>query len=134
MSFPLLAMNKLTAMVLVLGAASAGFAVAGFSNRWPSAPSAQPSSKSAEKFVPERVRVVERVITRNPEHPWDAASVQIKPPSEHPEHTRDIDPPSDEERRIYADSFFQSQNNILQSGIGLGLLPDIGDLNTLWIE
>ena len=32
------------------------------------------------------------------------------------------------------DSFFQSQNKILQSGIGLGLLPNIGDLNALWIK
>ena len=30
--------------------------------------------------------------------------------------------------------FFQSQNKILQSGIGLGLLPNIGDLNNLWIK
>jgi len=34
----------------------------------------------------------------------------------------------------WGDSFFQSQNKILQSGIGLGLLPNIGDLNTLWIK
>ncbi|MGZ8444177.1 MAG: ABC transporter substrate-binding protein [Candidatus Binatia bacterium] len=32
------------------------------------------------------------------------------------------------------DGFFQSQNKILQSGIGLGLLPNIGDLNALWIK
>ncbi|HMA79578.1 MAG TPA: ABC transporter substrate-binding protein [Candidatus Binatia bacterium] len=31
-------------------------------------------------------------------------------------------------------SFFQSQNKILQSGISLGLLPNIGDLNNLWIK
>lgn len=30
--------------------------------------------------------------------------------------------------------FFQSQNKILQSGISLGLLPNIGDLNNLWIK
>lgn len=30
--------------------------------------------------------------------------------------------------------FFQSQNKILQSGITLGLLPNIGDLNVLWIQ
>jgi NitT/TauT family transport system substrate-binding protein len=34
----------------------------------------------------------------------------------------------------WGDSFFQSQNKILQSGIGLGLLPNIGDLNVLWIK
>ena len=34
----------------------------------------------------------------------------------------------------WGDSFFQSQNKILQSGIALGLLPNIGDLNTLWIK
>ena len=34
----------------------------------------------------------------------------------------------------WGDSFFQSQNKILQSGIGLGLLPSIGDLNILWIK
>ena len=32
----------------------------------------------------------------------------------------------------WGDSFFQSQNNILQSGIGL--LPNIGDLNNIWIK
>ena len=31
----------------------------------------------------------------------------------------------------WGDGFFQSQNKILQSGIGLGLLPNIGDLNAL---
>jgi NitT/TauT family transport system substrate-binding protein len=30
--------------------------------------------------------------------------------------------------------FFQTQNKILQSGISLGLLPNIGDLNNLWIK
>jgi len=34
----------------------------------------------------------------------------------------------------WGDSFFQSQNKILQSGISLGLLPNIGDLNDLWIK
>jgi len=34
----------------------------------------------------------------------------------------------------WGDSFFQSQNQILQSGISLGLLPNIGDLNVLWIK
>jgi len=34
----------------------------------------------------------------------------------------------------WGDDFFQSQNKILQSGISLGLLPNIGDLNALWIK
>jgi NitT/TauT family transport system substrate-binding protein len=34
----------------------------------------------------------------------------------------------------WGDAFFQSQNKILQSGISLGLLPNIGDLNHLWIK
>jgi ABC-type nitrate/sulfonate/bicarbonate transport system substrate-binding protein len=34
----------------------------------------------------------------------------------------------------WSDGFFQSQNKILQSGISLGLLPNIGDLNNLWIK
>ena len=34
----------------------------------------------------------------------------------------------------WGDAFFQSQNKILQSGISLGLLPTIGDLNNLWIK
>lgn len=34
----------------------------------------------------------------------------------------------------WGDSFFQSQNKILQSGIGMGLLPNIGDLNLLWVK
>jgi len=34
----------------------------------------------------------------------------------------------------WGDGFFQSQNRILQSGISLGLLPNIGDLNNLWIK
>jgi NitT/TauT family transport system substrate-binding protein len=34
----------------------------------------------------------------------------------------------------WGEGFFQSQNKILQSGIGLGLLPNIGDLNVLWVK
>jgi ABC-type nitrate/sulfonate/bicarbonate transport system substrate-binding protein len=34
----------------------------------------------------------------------------------------------------WGEAFFQSQNKILQSGISLGLLPNIGDLNQLWIK
>jgi NitT/TauT family transport system substrate-binding protein len=34
----------------------------------------------------------------------------------------------------WGESFFQVQNKILQSGIGLGLLPNIGDLNVLWVK
>jgi len=34
----------------------------------------------------------------------------------------------------WGEAFFQSQNKILQSGIALGLLPNIGDLNNLWIK
>jgi len=34
----------------------------------------------------------------------------------------------------WGESFFHSQNKILQSGIGLGLLPNIGDLNNLWVK
>ena len=34
----------------------------------------------------------------------------------------------------WGDGFFQSQNKIFQSGISLGLLPNIGDLNDLWIK
>lgn len=34
----------------------------------------------------------------------------------------------------WGDAFFESQNKILQSGISLGLLPNIGDLNQLWIR
>jgi hypothetical protein len=34
----------------------------------------------------------------------------------------------------WGDVFFQSQNKILQSGIGLGLLPNIGDLNQIWVK
>jgi len=35
---------------------------------------------------------------------------------------------------IWGDAFFQSQNKILQSGISLGLLPNIGNLNDLWVK
>jgi ABC-type nitrate/sulfonate/bicarbonate transport system substrate-binding protein len=34
----------------------------------------------------------------------------------------------------WGDGFFQSQNKILQSGISLGLLPNIGDLNQIWVK
>jgi ABC-type nitrate/sulfonate/bicarbonate transport system substrate-binding protein len=34
----------------------------------------------------------------------------------------------------WSDSFFQSQNKILQSGISLGLLPNIGNLSDLWVK
>jgi ABC-type nitrate/sulfonate/bicarbonate transport system substrate-binding protein len=34
----------------------------------------------------------------------------------------------------WGEGFFQSQNKILQSGISLGLLPNIGDLNHLWVK
>ena len=34
----------------------------------------------------------------------------------------------------WGDPFFQSQNKILQSGISLGLLPNIGNLNDLWVK
>ena len=34
----------------------------------------------------------------------------------------------------WGSDFFQSQNKILQSGIALGLLPNIGDLNILWVR
>ena len=34
----------------------------------------------------------------------------------------------------WGESFFQSQNKILQSGISLGLLPNIGELNNLWVK
>jgi len=35
---------------------------------------------------------------------------------------------------VWGDAFFQSQNKILQSGISLGLLPNIGNLNDLWVK
>jgi len=34
----------------------------------------------------------------------------------------------------WGEGFFRSQNKILQSGISLGLLPSIGDLNNLWVK
>lgn len=41
-------------------------------------------------------------------------------------------------RENYADlwgpSFFESQNKILQIGVSLGLLPNVGNLNDLWIR
>lgn len=35
---------------------------------------------------------------------------------------------------IWGDKFFESQNKILQKGIALGLLPDVGNLSDLWIR
>lgn len=35
---------------------------------------------------------------------------------------------------VWGDAFFQSQNKILQTGISLGLLPNVGDLNSLWVK
>jgi ABC-type nitrate/sulfonate/bicarbonate transport system substrate-binding protein len=35
---------------------------------------------------------------------------------------------------VWGDAFFQSQNKILQTGISLGLLPNTGNLNDLWIK
>jgi len=35
---------------------------------------------------------------------------------------------------IWGEKFFESQNKILQKGIALGLLPDVGNLNDLWIK
>jgi ABC-type nitrate/sulfonate/bicarbonate transport system substrate-binding protein len=35
---------------------------------------------------------------------------------------------------VWGDSFFQSQNKILQTGISLGLLPNVGNLNDLWVK
>jgi ABC-type nitrate/sulfonate/bicarbonate transport system substrate-binding protein len=35
---------------------------------------------------------------------------------------------------LWGDKFFESQNKILQSGISLGLLPSIGNLNDLWVK
>src|SRR5438552_3105451 len=35
---------------------------------------------------------------------------------------------------LWGDSFFQAQNKILQTGISLGLLPNIGNLNVLWVK
>ncbi len=34
----------------------------------------------------------------------------------------------------WGDKFFESQNKILQKGIALGLLPNVGNLNDLWIK
>lgn len=34
----------------------------------------------------------------------------------------------------WGDSFFQAQDKILQTGISLGLLPNVGDLNNLWVK
>lgn len=35
---------------------------------------------------------------------------------------------------LWGETFFESQNKILQRGIALGLLPDVGNLNDLWIK
>ncbi len=35
---------------------------------------------------------------------------------------------------IWNDSFFQAQNKILQTGVSLGLLPNVGNLNDLWVK
>jgi ABC-type nitrate/sulfonate/bicarbonate transport system substrate-binding protein len=35
---------------------------------------------------------------------------------------------------LWGEKFFESQNKILQSGISLGLLPSIGNLNDLWVK
>ena len=35
---------------------------------------------------------------------------------------------------LWGDKFFEAQNKILQSGISLGLLPNIGNLNDLWVK
>jgi len=35
---------------------------------------------------------------------------------------------------IWGPAFFEGQNKILQKGIALGLLPDGGNLNDLWIK
>lgn len=35
---------------------------------------------------------------------------------------------------VWGESFFQSQNKILQTGISLGLLPNVGNLNDLWVK
>jgi NitT/TauT family transport system substrate-binding protein len=35
---------------------------------------------------------------------------------------------------VWGDGFFQSQNKILQTGVSLGLLPNVGNLNDLWIK
>ncbi len=35
---------------------------------------------------------------------------------------------------IWGEKFFESQNKILQQGIALGLLPNVGNLNDVWIK
>lgn len=35
---------------------------------------------------------------------------------------------------VWGDAFFQSQNKILQTGISLGLLANVGNLNDLWFK
>ncbi len=35
---------------------------------------------------------------------------------------------------VWGEKFFESQNKILQRGIALGLLPNVGNLNDLWIR
>jgi len=35
---------------------------------------------------------------------------------------------------VWGPAFFEGQNKILQKGIALGLLPDGGNLNDLWIK
>ena len=35
---------------------------------------------------------------------------------------------------VWGDSFFQAQNKILQTGISLGLLQNVGNLNDLWVK
>jgi NitT/TauT family transport system substrate-binding protein len=35
---------------------------------------------------------------------------------------------------VWNDSFFQSQNKILQTGVSMGLLPKVGNLNDLWLK
>jgi NitT/TauT family transport system substrate-binding protein len=35
---------------------------------------------------------------------------------------------------VWNESFFQAQNKILQTGVSLGLLPKVGNLNDLWLK
>lgn len=35
---------------------------------------------------------------------------------------------------LWGDDFFETQNKILQSGISLGLLPKVNNLNQLWVR
>jgi ABC-type nitrate/sulfonate/bicarbonate transport system substrate-binding protein len=35
---------------------------------------------------------------------------------------------------VWGEAFFQAQNKILQTGISLGLLPNVGNLNDLWVK